>query len=142
MRPSTAISAGEPFLNSRALADFLDGPGNIQEAVTAAISPDSKDRGALIVLNDRISSAYYTQKTNANNLDTFKALEQGYIGGFLNFAPFYYYPAGQPTFKQTFDISQVETLPQVDLLIRCVFGVVVSLISDIQKLHRRRHQDD
>lgn len=122
MRPSTAISAGV-FLVSHDLADLSDGPGNIQEAVTTAISPASKDRGALIVLNDRISSAYYTQKTNANNLDTFKALEQGYVGGFLNFAPFYYYPAGQPTFKQTFDVTQVDSLPQVDLLIRLVVRI-------------------
>jgi L-asparaginase/Glu-tRNA(Gln) amidotransferase subunit D len=31
----------------------------------------------MIVLNDRIASAYYSQKTNGNNLDTFKAYEQG-----------------------------------------------------------------
>lgn len=87
----------------------------------------------MIVLNDRIASAYYSQKTEANTLDTFKAYEQGvgphcrdemyilimqFLGGFLNYRPFFYYPASQPTFKQTFDISGVEELPQVDLLIR------------------------
>jgi len=41
------------------------------------VSPAAKGRGALIVLNDRIASAYYSQKTNGNTMDTFKAYEQG-----------------------------------------------------------------
>lgn len=58
MRPSTAISA--------------DGPANLLEAVTLAASPLAQDRGAMVVLNDRIGSAFYTSKTQANTLDTFK----------------------------------------------------------------------
>lgn len=48
MRPATAISA--------------DGPANLLSAVSTAVSPESKDRGALVVLNDRIGAAFYTQK--------------------------------------------------------------------------------
>ncbi|KAG7529467.1 hypothetical protein FFLO_05643 [Filobasidium floriforme] len=102
MRPSTAISA--------------DGPANLLEAVTLAGEPDARDRGALIALNDRIGSALYTQKNNANTINTFTAVEQGNIGGFLSTKPFFYYPAGQPTFKETFDISSVNELPMVDVL--------------------------
>lgn len=58
MRPSTAISA--------------DGPSNLLEAVTLAVSPAARDRGGLVVLNDRIGQAWYTEKTNANTLDTFQ----------------------------------------------------------------------
>ena len=50
MRPATAISA--------------DGPANLYQAVQAGVFPDSKNRGALIILNDRIGAAYYTQKTH------------------------------------------------------------------------------
>ena len=50
MRPSTAYSA--------------DGPANLLQAVTAAASPESKNRGALITMNDRVGQAYYTQKTH------------------------------------------------------------------------------
>lgn len=50
MRPATAYSA--------------DGPANLLQAVTAAASPLSKDRGALITMNDRVGSAWYTQKTH------------------------------------------------------------------------------
>ncbi|ORY73843.1 L-asparaginase [Leucosporidium creatinivorum] len=103
MRPSTAISA--------------DGPANLLEAVTVAVSPAARNRGAMIVLNDRIGQATYTSKTNANSLDTFQAIEQGYIGGFLSNKPFFYYPASQPTFKNKFDVTNITELPQVDVLI-------------------------
>ncbi|KAL8286599.1 hypothetical protein RQP46_004127 [Phenoliferia psychrophenolica] len=105
MRPSTAISA--------------DGPGNLLQAVTLAALPSAKGRGAMIVLNDRIGAAWYTEKTNANVLDTFRAIEQGYIGGFLNNKPFFYYPASQPLFKETFSTANFTTapLPRVDILI-------------------------
>lgn len=43
---------------------LADGPANLLEAVTTAASPEAKGRGALIVLNDRISQAFYTSKTN------------------------------------------------------------------------------
>ncbi|KAJ9123629.1 hypothetical protein QFC24_003845 [Naganishia onofrii] len=102
MRPSTAISA--------------DGPANLLQAVTLAGSPDARDRGAMIVLNDRIGSAYYTIKTNANTLETFRALEQGYLGMFLSSKAVFYYPPVQPTFKKTFDITNVTSLPMVDVL--------------------------
>jgi L-asparaginase len=111
MRPSTAISA--------------DGPANLLEAVTLAATPDAKNRGAMMVLNDRIGSAWYTEKTNGNTLDTFKAVEQGYIGGFLSTVPFFYYPAAQPTFKQTFDVSNITELPKVDVL----YGYVTCSLS-------------
>jgi len=102
MRPSTAISA--------------DGPGNLLSAVTVAVDPRAQNRGALIVLNDRIGQAWYTIKNNANTLDTFRANEQGYVGGLLSYQPFWYWPPTQPTFKQTFNISNVNTLPEVAII--------------------------
>jgi L-asparaginase len=82
MRPATAISA--------------DGPANLYASVKTGVFPDSKNRGALIVMNDRIGSAFYTQKTHVNYLDTFKAPEPGYIGGLFNNEPFYYYSPAKP----------------------------------------------
>jgi len=73
MRPSTAISA--------------DGPGNLLEAVTVAVNPRARGRGALIVLNDRIGQAWYTIKRDADVLDTFGAPQQGYVGQLLSFEP-------------------------------------------------------
>ncbi|KAG4431242.1 hypothetical protein IFR05_013283 [Cadophora sp. M221] len=102
MRPATAISA--------------DGPFNLLEAVTVAASPSSRDRGALVVLNDRIISSYYVTKTNANTMDTFKSVEMGNLGALLSNSPYYFYPPVNPTGKRAYSISNVTTIPRVDIL--------------------------
>lgn len=104
MRPATAISA--------------DGPLNLLEAVTLAGTPAAAGRGAMIVLNDRIASAYYATKTNANALDTFKAYEMGFLGVFIDVKPIFYYPPAAPAGKVLFDVSAGTgaELPQVDIL--------------------------
>lgn len=101
MRPATAISA--------------DGPINLLEAVTLAASSKAIGRGTMIVLNDRIQSAYYTTKTNANLLDTFKAVEQGNLGYFENIKPKFYYAPSLPLGQQYFDLANTSVLPQVDI---------------------------
>ncbi|GAA5934003.1 hypothetical protein JCM10213_008500 [Rhodosporidiobolus nylandii] len=103
MRPATAISA--------------DGPNNLLSAVTTAVSPNTKGRGVLIVLNDRICQAYYCAKREQNTLDTFQAPEQGFVGTLLSIKPFYFYPATQPEFKHVFDVRNVTSFPRVDVLI-------------------------
>ena len=102
MRPATAISA--------------DGGMNLLEAVKLAVTPDAMDRGAMVVLNDRIGSAFYTTKTNSTALDTFKATEQGYIGMFLSGVPYFYYKTTKPVNKHYFDISSTDKLPVVKIL--------------------------
>ncbi|KAF8246954.1 L-asparaginase [Wilcoxina mikolae CBS 423.85] len=102
MRPATAISA--------------DGPMNLLEAVTLAASPKAQNRGAMIVLNDRIGSAYYTSKTNSNSLDTFQAVDAGFLGNFVGVVPRFYYAPALPTNKPFFDISSTTTLPKVEII--------------------------
>ncbi|RAL07136.1 asparaginase ahrA [Aspergillus homomorphus CBS 101889] len=102
MRPSTAISA--------------DGPFNLLEAVTVAASPKARNRGAMVVMNDRIASAYYVTKTNANTMDTFKAMEMGFLGEMISDNPFFFYPPVKPTGKVSFDIANVSEIPRVDIL--------------------------
>ncbi|CDR48463.1 hypothetical protein NBRC10512_002123 [Rhodotorula toruloides] len=119
MRPSTAISA--------------DGPNNLLQAVTTASHPASRNRGALIVLNDRVCQAYYCEKTQANAVDTFDSPEPGYSGALLSDKLFYYSSAAQPTFKQTFDLSNVTALPDVDILYGYQgtdFGLLNATIAD------------
>ncbi|TGO21062.1 hypothetical protein BPAE_0245g00120 [Botrytis paeoniae] len=102
MRPSTAISA--------------DGPFNLLEAITVGVSPKAVGRGALVVLNDRIVSAYYVTKTNANTMDTFKAVEMGNLGTLISNTPYFFYPPVEPTGKIAYDISNVTEIPRVDIL--------------------------
>ncbi|KAF2020016.1 L-asparaginase [Aaosphaeria arxii CBS 175.79] len=102
MRPATALSA--------------DGPLNLLQAVTLAASPAGIGRGTMITLNDRIGSAFYTTKNNANSLDTFFSTEAGQLGFFINQVPYFYYAPSEPVGRVTFDISQVQDLAQVDIL--------------------------
>ncbi|KAE8405654.1 Asparaginase/glutaminase [Aspergillus pseudonomiae] len=102
MRPSTAISA--------------DGPLNLLQSVTVATSPKARDRGALTVMNDRIVSAFYASKTNANTIDTFKAIEMGNLGEVVSNKPYFFYPPVQPTGKTEIDIQNITAIPRVDIL--------------------------
>ncbi|KAJ5973640.1 hypothetical protein N7481_010850 [Penicillium waksmanii] len=102
MRPSTAISA--------------DGPMNLLQGVTVAADKQAKDRGALVVLNDRIVSAFFATKTNANTMDTFKAYEQGSLGMIVSNTPYFFYPAVQPNAKHVADVDDVDSIPRVDIL--------------------------
>ncbi|KAI1502484.1 L-asparaginase [Biscogniauxia marginata] len=102
MRPATAISA--------------DGPINLLEAVTLAGDPNARGRGTMLVLNDRISSAYFTTKTNANSMDTFRSAEQGFLGFFINIKPKFYSTPSLPLGKPYFDVTGATSLPEVDIL--------------------------
>ena len=102
MRPATAISA--------------DGPMNLLQAVTLASDQHAQKRGVLAVLNDRINSGFYITKTHAGAVDTFKAVEQGYLGTFLNNRPVFYYEPASPTGKPYFDVSELAELPKVVIL--------------------------
>lgn len=102
MRPATAISA--------------DGPFNLLQSVTVAASSEARNRGALVVMNDRIASAYYVSKTNANTMDTFKAVEMGYLGAIVSNTPYFFYPPVLPTGKTAIDVSGVTSIPRVDIL--------------------------
>lgn len=102
MRPATAISA--------------DGSMNLLEAVTLATDKGAEKRGAMVLLNDRIGSAFYTTKTNATALDTFKANEQGYLGAFYGGVPRFFYQPAAPANKPFFDVSDKTSLAKVDIL--------------------------
>ncbi|MGC7404751.1 asparaginase [Pandoraea pneumonica] len=68
MRPSTAVSA--------------DGPGNLYEAVEVAASPQSQNRGVLVVMNDTIHGPRWVTKTNTTSVQTFhnpNAAPLGYV---------------------------------------------------------------
>ncbi|KAF7192655.1 L-asparaginase 2-4 [Pseudocercospora fuligena] len=102
MRPATALSA--------------DGPLNLYQAVTLAISPNARDRGAMITLNDRIGNTFYTTKNNANSLDTFFSTEARQLGFFIDQVPYFYYAPSKPIGLKHFDISNKTDLPKVDIL--------------------------
>lgn len=103
MRPATAISA--------------DGPFNLYNAVKVASAPEARGKGVMIMLNDRIGSARYITKTNTTAVDTFKSVEQGYLGAVVgDKVLFYNEPTRKHTTQSVFDVSGLTELPQVDIL--------------------------
>lgn len=104
MRPATSLSA--------------DGPVNLLDAVMVAANPESRDRGVMVVMNDRISSARYVTKLNTLNTATMGALEQGYLGAVAGGRVVYYYRSTRPMGSVYFNVAEVSTLPNVALLYR------------------------
>lgn len=105
MRPKSAISS--------------DGEFNLLQAVSLAASEEARHRGTLVVLNDRIGSAYYASKTNPRSLDTFKAPEAGFLGTFEGTAPYFWYAAARPGYlahNSKFDLESISSLPKVAIL--------------------------
>ncbi|KAF2188075.1 L-asparaginase [Zopfia rhizophila CBS 207.26] len=102
MRPATALSA--------------DGPLNLLQSVTLAASPAGRNRGIMITLNDRIGSAFYTTKNNANTLDTFFSTEAGQLGIFINQVPYFFFAPVEPVGRVVFNVTHVQDLAQVDII--------------------------
>jgi L-asparaginase/glutamin-(asparagin-)ase len=103
MRPSTALSA--------------DGPINLYNAVILAGSPEAVGKGVLVALNDQIQSARDVTKTNTSTPDSFRTPELGLLGYMQGNKPFFYRTsARRHTVETEFDISNIQALPQVDII--------------------------
>lgn len=57
-----------------------DGPSNLASAVCTVISPDAKNKGVLVVMNNEVNAASEVTKANTLRLNTFKSLEFGALG--------------------------------------------------------------
>ena len=103
MRPSTAVSA--------------DGPLNLYNAVGVAADPNAKGRGVLVVMNDWIHAAHSLTKTSTTAVQTFLSPVRGLVGvASYGHNDFYTSPEWKHTTATEFDISQVTTLPRVDVI--------------------------
>ncbi len=104
MRPATATSA--------------DGPLNLLNAVQVAAHPDSRGRGALVVLNQEINAARDATKTHANRVQTFKSRNWGALGSVESSGPIFHRRAERRhTFRSEFDVADksAEDLARVDI---------------------------
>jgi L-asparaginase len=103
MRPATAISA--------------DGPINLYDAVILAGSKDAIGKGVLVCLNDQINAGREVTKTNTSTADTFKTPDLGMLGYMQDNKPrFYRMSTRKNTADTEFDLSGIDTLPQVDIV--------------------------
>jgi len=103
MRPGTALSA--------------DGPINLYNAVLLAASQEAVGKGVLVTLNDQIQGARDVTKTNTSTLDSFKTPELGMLGYIQGNKPYFYHASTRKHTADTeFDVSKLDTLPQVDIV--------------------------
>jgi L-asparaginase type II len=92
-----------------------DGPINLLSAVRVAAAHDSRGKGALVVMDDRIISARDAQKVFART-GGFSAPEMGVLGIVARHGvEFFYSPSRRHTVNSEFDIRDVMSLPKVDI---------------------------
>lgn len=106
MRPFTAMSA--------------DGPLNLYNAVAVAADPHSRERGVLVVMNDRIHGAHSLTKTNTTSVETFLSPVNGLMGTVIyGITKYFRGPFRKHTLFSEFSLDKVTCLPRVDILYAC-----------------------
>ena len=94
-----------------------EGAANLLEGVRVAADPASRNRGALVVLNDEINSARNVTKTDALRLQTFRSREHGLLGVVDRDRVVFYNQITQRHNEGVeFDVSKLTTLPRVDII--------------------------
>jgi L-asparaginase len=119
-RPATAISA--------------DGPLNLVSAVRTAVSPDSRGRGVLVVLNDEINAARDVTKSNTYRAETFRSGELGFLG-YVDQDKVAYYrsPDKRHTVKSEFDLSAMPQFPAVEIVYSSVASNAPLIVEALER---------
>lgn len=100
-RPATGISP--------------DGPINLLGAVRTAASPKAVNKGVMVVMDDRILSARESRKLYQRT-GGFSTGDMGMLGVVASAGPeFFFQPARRFGPRSEFDLSQIDTLPRVEL---------------------------
>src|ERR1700736_4947138 len=58
-----------------------DGPRNLLDAIRVASEPGALSKGVMVVMNGQINAARDVTKTNTSQVETFRSLEFGALGG-------------------------------------------------------------
>lgn len=94
-----------------------EGAANLLQAFRVAADPDSRDKGALVVMNDEINSAREVTKTNSVRLQTFETRGYGVMGVVDRDRVLYYRDTlKRHTSDSEFDVFSIDALPRVDIL--------------------------
>ncbi len=94
-----------------------EGAANLLEGVRVAAEPASRNKGALVVLNDEINSARNVTKTDALRLQTFRSRDHGQLGVVDRDRVVFFNQITQRRNDQLeFDITKVSELPRVDVI--------------------------
>ena len=94
-----------------------EGAANLLEGVRVAADTQSRNKGALVVLNDEINSARNVTKTDALRLQTFRSREYGQLGVVdRDRVVFFSQITQRHNERSEFDITKITELPRVDVI--------------------------
>ena len=94
-----------------------EGAANLLAAFRVAADPASRNKGALVVLNDEINAARDVTKTDAHRLQTFQTRPWGLLGVVdQDKVAFYREVVRRHTTRSEFDVSAIAALPRVDII--------------------------
>jgi L-asparaginase len=94
-----------------------EGAANLLEGVRVAAEPASRNKGALVVLNDEINSARNVTKSDALRLQTFRSREYGQLGVVdRDRVVFFSQIMQRHNERLEFDIAKMTELPRVDVI--------------------------
>lgn len=93
-----------------------DGPRNLRDAVLVAASPESRNRGVLVVMDETIYAAADVVKSHTTGLGAFRATAAGPIGHVQSDGTIHYHHSPDSENASTrFPIPSGRTLPRVDI---------------------------
>ncbi len=107
-RPVVIVGAQRPATNPSA-----DGPANLLAAVRTAAAPESRDRGVMVVMDERILSAREVKKEYPR-VGGFAAGRIGLVGS--NGPEYLYRPTRPHTHRSDFRVTEDTVLPAVDMV--------------------------
>lgn len=102
MRPASALSA--------------DGPLNLLNALLVAADPGSRNRGVLVVMNDRILAARHAAKRHTTRVDAFWTDGAGVLGAITDGQVRYALRPDLPD-AAVFSLAGLRALPPVDIIL-------------------------
>ena len=94
-----------------------DGPINLLDAIRVACSPDTRGKGAVVVLNGEINGARDVTKTDTYHLQTFRSRGVGILGyADPDKIEYYRTPHRRHTVHSEFDLAAMGGLPYVGVV--------------------------
>lgn len=87
-----------------------DGPANLMGAARTAVSPEARNKGVLVFLNNTINSAGEVTKTSTDSFETFRSPDLGPLGWVDQDRVLFY---RQPLYREHYKINLIQ--PKVDL---------------------------